>query len=148
MSLAERIERELVEAMKARDALKLSTLRLVKAALTNYKIEKKKELLSDDECLDILSKQAKLRRDSIASFESAGRQDLKEKEMSELAILEGYMPKQLSDEELRQLAKAAIDASGAKSKSELGRVMKELMTKVKGRADGKRVQDILSSLLP
>ena len=147
MSLAERIERELIEAMKAKNVNKLSTLRLVKAAMTNLKIEKKKDALTDDECLDVLSKQVKQRRDSIASFESAGRNDLKAKEQEELTILEGYMPKALSDDEIRKFAQEAIQASGAKTKAETGKVMKELMPKVKGRADGKKVQEILGSLL-
>ncbi len=148
MSLIKRLEDDLIAAMKAKEADKLSVLRMVKAALTNYKIDKKKENLEDREVLEVLQKQAKQRKESLESFEKAGRAELAEKEKKELAILQAYMPKELSDEEIKALAQKAIQESGAASKADMGKVMKALMPSVKGKADGKRVNEILSRLLP
>lgn len=146
-SLLAKLEQDLVAAMKAKEADKVDVLRMVKAAILNYKIDKKKEDLSDPEVHEILQKQAKQRRESIESFEKAGRQDLAAKEKKEVDILQTYLPKQLSDEEIKSLAQQAIAKSGAKSKNDMGLVMKELMPQVKGKADGKRVNEILGSLL-
>lgn len=147
MALLETLEKDLIESMKAKDADKLGVLRMVKAAVTNYKIDKKKESLEDSEVSEIIQKQVKQRRESIESFEKAGRTDLAEKEKKELSILEKYLPKQLTDEEIKALALKAIQTSGAKTKAEIGKVMKELMPAVKGKADGKRVNEILGALL-
>lgn len=148
MSITDVIERDLISAMKAGQADKVSTLRLVKAALTNYKIEKKKDRLEDNEAVEILQRQVKQRRESIESYEKAGRAELAQKEKNELALLQVYLPKQLSDDEIKALVQKAIAASGAKNKAELGKVMKELMPAVKGKADGKRVNEIVLGLLP
>ena len=147
MSLEQRIEEDLTQAMKAKAMEKVSVLRLVKAALMNYKIERKKEKLDDADMLGILQKQVKQRKESLESFEKAGRKDLADKEKNELVHLEPYLPKQISDEELKSLAQKAIAATGAKIKAEAGKVMKELMPAVKGRADGKRVNEVVISLL-
>ena len=147
MSLAQQLDQDLITAMKAKDADKLIVLRMVKAALTNYKIEKKREILEDSEILDVLQKQAKQRRESFESFDKAGRQDLAEKERKELTILQAYMPKELTDEEIKTLAQKAISESGAAVKADIGKVMKVLMPWVKGRSDGKKVNEILGSLL-
>ena len=147
MAIAELIDKHLIEAMKAKDAQKLSTLRMVKAAITNYKIEKRKENLEDNEVLEILQKQLKQRKESFESFQKAGRAELAAKESTEMEILQAYLPKQLTDEEIKSLVQKAVAASGAKSKSEAGKVMKELMPHVKGKADGKRVNEIVLSLL-
>lgn len=148
MSLATQLDQDLVSAMKAKDADKLIVLRAVKTALTNFKIDKKRENLEEGEILDILQKQAKQRKESIDSFEKAGRKDLADKERKELAVLQAYMPKELTDAEIKTLAEKAIAESGAKSKKDLGLVMKVLMPWVKGKADGKKVNEILGSLLP
>lgn len=147
MGLNQKLEEDLVTAMKAKDADKTGVLRMVKAALTNYKIEKKKENLEDAEVLEILSRQAKQRKESLESFEKAGRTELAEKERRELAILQVYMPKELSDDEIKAFAQKAIAESGAKVKADMGKVMKLLMPNVKGRADGKKVNEILGALL-
>lgn len=147
MSLNEQIEKQLIIAMKEKDADKVSVLRMLKTSLTNVKIQKKRENLTDDEVLDIIRKQAKQRQESLESFAKAGRTDLAGKEKKELSILEGYLPKQLEDSEIRTLAQAVIQSLGVTSKSETGRVMKELMPQVKGKADGKRVSDVVGSLL-
>lgn len=147
MSLEQKIEEALTQAMKAKEAEKVSVLRLVKAAMTNFKIERKKEKLEDADVLDVLQKQVKQRKESLESFEKAGRKDLAEKEKREMALLEPYLPKQLKDDEIKALAQKAIQSSGAKSKAELGKVMKEIMPAVKGKADGKRVNEIVLGLL-
>ena len=147
MKLEQTIEAELIQAMKAKDAEKLLVLRMLKAAVVNYKIEKKKETLTDEEVFEIIQKQAKQRRESIESFEKAGRADLAEKEKKEAAILQAYLPKQLSDAEIKAFAQDIIGKTGAKTKADSGRVMKDLMPLVKGKADGKRVNEILGSLL-
>lgn len=147
MSLATQLDQDLIAAMKAKDADKLTVLRMVKTALTNYRIEKKRETLEESEILDILQKQTKQRKESLESFEKAGRQDLAEKERKELTILQAYMPKQLSDDEIKAFAQKAIAESGAAVKADIGKVMKVLMPHVKGKADGKKVNEILGSLL-
>ncbi len=144
MSLEETLKNDLVSAMKAKDRDKLDVLRAIKAAITNTAIDKKKDNLDETEIVGILQKQAKQRHDSIESFEKAGRKELAEKEKKELEMITAYLPKQLSDEEISVFVKEAISASGAKSKADMGKVMKELMPKVKGKADGKRINQIVN----
>ena len=147
MPLIETIEQDLISAMKSGESNKVSTLRLLKAAIGNYKIEKKKEKLEDPEIVEILQRQVKQRKESIESYEKASRKELADKEKSELAILQVYLPKQLGAEEIKALAQKAIASSGAKVKADLGKVMKELMPVVKGKSDGKLVNEIVLSLL-
>ena len=147
MTLAETIDNDLKLAMKAKELEKLSTLRLVKAALTNFMIEKKKTNLADSEVLEILQKQVKQRRESYESYVKAGRQDLSAKEQREIEILQRYLPKVLTDAELKTLVEEVIATCQAKSQADLGKVMKELMPLVKGRAAGKRVNEIVLRLL-
>lgn len=147
MSLMEQVEKDIIVAMRAKDALKLSTLRMMKSALGNYLIQAKKDKPEDSEVLGIIAKQAKQRRESLESFEKAGRHDLADKEKAELAILEAYLPKQLSDEELQAAVKKALAESGAKSPADMGKLMKVLMPSIQGKADGKRVQDAVKALL-
>lgn len=148
MNLAAQIEADLVSAMKAKDALRVSCLRMLKSAAGYYKIEKKKEVLEDQDFMDLLQKQVKQRKESFESYEKAGRRDLAEKEAGELAILQGYLPKELTDEELGTLVREVIAQTGAKTKADLGRVMKELVPLLKGRADGKRASAAAGSFLP
>jgi uncharacterized protein YqeY len=147
MSLAEQIEKDLIEAMKAKDALKLSTLRMLKSAVGNYLIQVKKDKADDAEVLNHIAKQAKQRRESLDSFEKAGRKDLADKEKAELAILEAYLPKQLTDEELEAAIRKAIAESSAKSPADMGKLMKALMPAIQGKADGKRIQEAIKALL-
>lgn len=141
------IDTDLKNAMKEKNELKLATLRMLKAAIKNKEIEKKVKALSDDEVLEAVQKQIKQRRDSIAEFQKANRKDLADKESGEIAILEHYLPKQLSQEELKGLIQETIKTLGATSKQDVGRVMKEVMPKVKGRADGKQINQVALSLL-
>ncbi len=147
MPLLEKLEQDFLDAMKAKDAMRVSVLRLIKAAVTNYRIAHKKEALTDSDVIEILQRQAKQRQESLESFEKAKRSDLAEKERKELALIQLYLPKAMSDDEILSLAAKAIEKSGAKSKAEVGKVMKELMPAVKGRADGKKVNEIALSLL-
>lgn len=147
MSLLEKIDTDLVQAMKSKDALKTSTLRLLKASLTNEAIKKKKDKLDEPEVIEMIQRQVKQRKESIESFEKGGRKELADKEKSELMILQAYLPAQMSDEELKGLAQKAIQTLGITSKADMGRLMKELMPQVKGKADGKKVQEVASSLL-
>ena len=147
MSLMEQVEKDIITAMKAKDAVKVSTLRMMKSALGNYLIQAKKDKPEDAEVLAIITKQAKQRRESLESFEKAGRKDLADKEKAELAILESYLPKQLTDEELRTEVQKAIELSGVKSPADIGKLMKVLMPAIQGKADGKRVQDAVKAIL-
>lgn len=147
MSLMEQIEKDVITAMKAKDPVKLSTLRMLKSAVGNYLIQAQKLKADDSEILNLVAKQAKQRRESIESFEKAGRAELAAKEKAELAILESYLPKQLSDEELRAEVDKAIAASGATGPADMGKLMKILMPAIQGKADGKRVQEVVKTLL-
>jgi uncharacterized protein YqeY len=148
MSLLKRLDEDLKAAMKRSDAVSLSALRMAKAAIKNQQIEKGHEL-SDDEIVDVLSSMAKQRRESIEQFSRGGREDLAERERQELSVLQLYMPAQLSNDEVERLIIQAIQESSARSGADMGRVMKLLMPKIKGVADGKwvntRVKELLSS---
>ena len=148
MSLQQRIAEELKQAMLAKDAEKLSTLRLLKSALGYAQIEKKTDELSDADIVSVIQKEAKKRRDSIEQYRSGGRNDLAEKEARELLVLETFLPQPLSAEELEQVIRATIQELGATSKKEMGPVMKAVQAKVAGRADGKTISGIVGRLLP
>lgn len=144
--LTERIRAELTEAMKARDAVRTSTLRLLQAAFKNEQIEKGHEL-SDEEAVAVVRRAVKQRQDSIEQFGKGGRQDLVDKETAELAILKAYLPEQMSDLETEKLVQDVIAMVGADSKKDIGRVIKEIMTTHRGRVDGKRVQELANRFL-
>lgn len=139
MTFQERIDVDLKEAMKAREAEKLAVLRMLKSALKNAAIEKggATATLEDAEAAVIVRKQAKQRQDSIEGFEKGHRPELAEKEKMELAILSAYLPKQMSAGELTALVQAAITEAGATSKAQMGAVMKIASANAAGRADGK-----------
>jgi hypothetical protein len=147
MTLAETLDKDFKLALKAQDRDKVETLRLVRAAVTNFLIERKTNQLEDADAIEILQKQVKLRREAFESYQKAGRSDLSEKEKKEIALLEQYLPKPLTAEELKNLAQKAIASSQAKTKADIGKVMKELMPLVKGKADGKAVNEIVQQLL-
>jgi uncharacterized protein len=147
MSVMERLDQDMKQAMKDKAALKLSVIRMVKAALKNEEINKGR-LLSEDEELTILTRELKQRRESLQEFEKAGRDDLAAKTREEIDVLSAYLPAQLSEDELRDIVREAIAATGASSKKEMGKVMGAIMPKVKGRADGTLVQKIVSEELP
>ncbi len=136
--LRDRIADEMRAAMKAREQARVSTLRMLMAAMKNTQVEKGHEL-DDEEVVEVIAREAKRRRESIDAFEKGGRPELVEKEGAELAVLESYLPERLSDEELAALVDAAIAETGASTPKEMGNVMKVVMPKVKGRADGTAV---------
>jgi uncharacterized protein YqeY len=146
MTLKERLQEDLKSAMKSKDQLRLSVIRLAKAAIMNLEIARGHEL-SDQEVIEVLAKEAKQRQDSIPEYEKAGRADIIETLRNEIKIVQEYLPAQLSENEIRELVKAAIAETGASSKKEMGKVMAALMPKTKGRADGKLVNQIVGSLL-
>ena len=148
MSLKDKLTADMKDAMKAREAgkLRLSVIRLVRGAIRQQEIDGQKEL-SDEDVLGVISKEVKQRRDSIEDFKKGGRDDLVAEAEAEIAVLMEYLPQQLSEDEVRSLVKEAIAASDAASPKDMGKVMKELMPKVKGRADGKLVNGIVKELL-
>ncbi len=146
MTLLQRVDGDLKTALKSADKLKVSVLRLLKAAIKNQEIDKK-HALSDEEILAVMSGLAKQRRESIEQFAKGGREDLAEKERLELAILQSYMPEQLSPAELESMILQAIDESGAKGEGDLGKVMRLLMPRTKGLADGRWVNNRVRELL-
>jgi len=145
-SITEKIEEDLKSAMKASLGLRVSVLRLIKSALKNRQIEKQSPL-SEEEEIAVLSTLSKQRRESIEQYRKAGREDLAKKEEDELSIIQSYMPEQLSPDEIDALIKEAIEECGAKGLSDMGRVMKVLMPKVKGRADGKAVSERVKAIM-
>jgi len=146
MSLLQKLDDDLKRALKASDSLKVSVLRLTKAALKNKQIDKREEL-SDDEILSVISTLSKQRRESIELFSKGGREDLAEKERQELAILRSYLPKQLTPEELDAIIAQAIRESSSGGLKEIGKVMRLVMQRVKGAADGKIVNQRVKELL-
>src|SRR5213595_1471160 len=139
MSLQKRIDEDLKDAMRAKDAARLSVLRLLKAALKNATIEKvgADGELNDPDAVAVIRKQVKQRQDSIESFEKGGRADLAEKEKEELSILNGYLPQAMSAGEVAKVVRETITEAGATSRTQMGAVMKALQAKVAGRVDGK-----------
>lgn len=145
-SLTERIRQDLTDAMKARESEKVSTLRMVQAALKNEQIEKGGEL-SDEDAQAVIRKAAKQRNEAAEQYEKGGRPELAAKERSELAMLEAYLPAAMSDVELEEKVREVIAQTGASSKKDAGLVMKEIMSRYRGQADGRRVQQLVTRLL-
>jgi len=146
MSLMQMLDEDLKTALKQSDKLKLSVLRMAKAAVKNQQIDKGRELL-DEEILAIFSTLAKQRRESIEQFSKGGRDDLVSQESQELLILQSYMPVQLSVEELNAMILQAIKESSAETEGDMGKVMKILAPRIKGVADGKWVNNRVRELL-
>ncbi|MGV2938173.1 GatB/YqeY domain-containing protein [Mesobacillus sp. LC4] len=147
MSLLERLNNDMKQAMRNKEKDRLTTIRMVKASLQNEAIKQGKQELSEEEELTVLSREVKQRKDSLQEFEKAGRQDLVEKIQTELKHVEIYMPQQLSEEEVTEIVKEAIAETGAASKADMGRVMAVLMPKVKGKADGSLVNKLVQQHL-
>jgi len=147
MSLSEQIVSDLTAAMKAQDAQRTSTLRMVKAAMMNRKIEQGSEL-SDDDVQKLLRSLVKQRRDSIEQYEKAGRQELAEKEAAEITVIETYLPQGASAHEIEAAVAAAIAETGATSMKDMGKVMKAAQAALSGKnADGRQISDIVKSRL-
>ncbi|MCL6516351.1 GatB/YqeY domain-containing protein [Alicyclobacillus sp.] len=146
MSLSERLSEDMKQAMKEKDKVRLSVIRMVRSAMKNREIETGAPL-DDEGILAVIQKELKQRRDSLQAFESAGRSDLAEAARQEIEILTSYLPEPLSEADLRRLAEEVINEVGAKTKADMGKVMSALMPKVRGRAEGRQVQQVVQSLL-
>ena len=146
MSLKEQLAADLKDAIRQRDQRRRNVLRLTLAAPHNAEIAARQDL-DEAAVLAVLTKEAKQRRESIEEFRKAGRQDLIEKEEPELAILSAYLPQQFSREEIAQAARKAIEEAGASGPGDLGKVMPVLMQQVRGRADGREVNEVVRELL-
>jgi len=147
MSLLERLNNDMKQAMKNKEKDKLSVIRMVKASLQNEAIKLGTTELTEDVELTVLSREVKQRKDSLHEFDKAGRQDLVDKLRTELENIELYLPQQLSEEELSVIVKETIAEVGATSKAEMGKVMAAIMPKVKGKADGSLVNKFVQQHL-
>jgi uncharacterized protein YqeY len=146
VTLKERLQSDTTAAMRSGDALRRDVLRMASNAI--YLLEKRQgKPLSDDEELQVLSREVKTRRESVEAFRAAGREDLATKEESEIAVLSGFLPKALDEDELRGLIGEGIAATGAASARDLGKVMGWLAPRTRGRADGKRVSELVAQAL-
>lgn len=146
MNLNDRIMNDLKEAMKNKDSFKLGVIRMVKGAIQLEKINKKRDL-NDEEVIDVISKQIKLRKDSINEFEKAGRNDLADTTKKEVEVLNEYMPEQLSSEEVNKIIDEAFAKVNPTSQKDMGLIMKEVTPKVKGKADMGEVSKIIKEKL-
>ncbi|RMH54807.1 MAG: GatB/YqeY domain-containing protein [Bacteroidetes bacterium] len=149
-TLADQLTADLKDAMRAKDPVRLRTIRSLRAALKEKEIEMRQggvATLTEEDSLAVVQKQAKQRRDAIEQYEAAGREDLAQKEREELAVIESYLPKQLSDDEIRTVVDGIIASTGATSMSDMGKVMGPAMQQLRGRADGRRVQEIVRARL-
>jgi len=146
MSLKDKISDDLKTAMKAKDPVRTGVIRMSIAAIVNKQIELGREL-SDEDVISVLATEAKKRRDAAEQFRNGGRDELADKEEAEFAVLKEYLPEQMGEDEIRTIVKDVIAAAGAESMKDLGAVMKQLMPKVKGKADGALVNKIVRSEL-
>jgi len=148
MALKHQVQKDMMDAMKAHDELKVSALRMLKAAVLKFEVSGERKEATDADVLTIIGKEIKSRRDSAEQFRAGNRPEMADKEEKEIEVLLAYMPPQMSEEELTKVAKEVIASMGATSKAELGKVMGAMMPKVKGLADGDLVSKVVKSLLP
>lgn len=146
MSILQQLIEDMKQAMKAQDKMKLNTVRLLISQLKNVRIDSGKELTPEEE-IAVLMNAAKKRKESIEAFKAGNRQDLIDKEQQELEIIQQYLPAQISDDEIQKTITEIIAATGASSLKDVGKVMSEAMKVLKGRADGKKVQEFVRSKL-
>jgi hypothetical protein len=146
MNLRTQIKDDIKTAMKAKDVQKRDALRLLDSALKQIEVDERKEL-TDEDVMAIIAKQIKQRNDAASQYRDAGRDDLLEKELAEIAVFEAYLPAQLSDDELAVALKAIIAETGAESMKDMGKVMGAAKEKIGSQADGKRINECVKSLL-
>ena len=146
MSLKEKLQSDLHQAMRAKDRVRLSVIRMLRSSIGYEEIDKKRQL-DDPAVLDIITRQVRQRHESIQIYKDANRQELVDKETQELQILQGYLPAQLTDDELTELAQEVIQQVGASGPQDKGRVMGRLMPQVRGKAQGGDVNRIVTALL-
>lgn len=147
MGLKEQIPEDLKNALRNKKTLELSVLRMLQAALKNKEIDNKKEALTDEIVISVVGAEIKKRRDAVREFEKVNRPDAADQEKAEIEILMKYMPQQMSEDEIRDVVKSAVEETQAESMKDIGKVMKALMPKVKGKADGAIVNKIVRELL-
>lgn len=148
-SLRTKLQADLNEALKVKEETRISTLRMLKAAIMKFEVAgpQKKEA-SDEETLHIIGKEVKQRKESIEAFRKGNREDLASKEEAEMKVLQAYLPEQIGEEELKKIIQEAIAQVGAQGKGDFGKVMGALMPRVKGRAEGNLVSNLVKALLP
>ena len=146
MSLKEKLQEDLKSSMKNKDTIRKSVVTLIRAAIKQYEVDNRVEL-ADDAIIDIISKQLKQRKDSLAEFEKANRDDLIEETKSEIQVLEGYLPQQLSEEELEKIVIETIAEVGATSMKDMGKIMATIKPKTAGRADGRKINELVKKNL-
>ena len=147
MGLREQLREDLKDAMRAQDATRRGSIRMLEAAIKNAEIEKRGQTLEDPDILAILQRQLKQRRDSIEQFERGGRKDLADIERAEIEVIQSYLPEQLSEDDIEAAAKRIINQTGATGPGDRGKVMGPLMQELRGKADGSAVNSIVSRLL-
>ncbi len=146
MALKEQLAQDLKSSMKNKETIRKNTVQMIRTAI--LQIEKdKKVTLEDEDILDVIAKQLKQRKDVLPEYEKSGREDLISQLKEEMDVLMGYLPKQLTDEELRPIVEAAVKETGASSMRDMGKVMAAVMPQIKGRADGKAVNAIVKDLI-
>ena len=146
MSLKEKLQEDLKSSMKNKDTIRKSVVTLIRAAIKQYEVDNRVEL-ADDAIIDIISKQLKQRKDTLAEFEKANRDDLVEETKSEIQVLEGYLPQQLSEEELEKIVIETIAEVGATSMKDMGKIMATIKPKTAGRADGRKINELVKKNL-
>jgi hypothetical protein len=147
MSLEDKISQDYVQAMKARDSFTSSVLSFLRAQIMNVKVDKRLEKVPDEEVISVIKKQAKQRLDSITQFKAGGRTDLAEKEEKELVILKNYLPPEMPAEKLKNIIEEVILASNATSVKDMGRVMKEVLSRTAGHADNQTISALVKERL-
>ena len=146
MSLKQKLQEDLKSSMKNKDAIKKSVITLIRASIKQYEVDNRVEL-GDDEIVDLIAKQLKQTRDSREEFSKAGREDLVSKAEAEIEVLKEYLPQQLSEEELNKIVISTISEVGATSMKDMKKIMTSIMPKVKGRADGKLINELVKKNL-
>ena len=146
MSLKEKLQEDLKSSMKNKDTVKKSVVTLIRAAIKQHEVDNRVEL-ADDAIIDIISKQLKQRKDSLAEFVKANRDDLVEETKSEIQVLEGYLPQQLSEEELEKIVIETIAEVGATSMKDMGKIMAAIKPKTAGRTDGRKINELVKKNL-
>ncbi len=147
MGLKEQIPEDLKNALRNKKTLELSVLRMLQAALKNKEIDNKKEALTDEVVISVVGAEIKKRRDAVREFEKVNRPAAADQEKAEIEILMKYMPQQMSEDEIRDVVKSAVEETRAESMKDIGKVMKALMPKLKGKADGSIVNKIVKEML-
>lgn len=147
MSLKEQLQKDLAEAMKAKDENTVTALRMLKTSIMKFETAGTAKKATDEEILQLVNKEIKQRKDSIEQYEKGNRPELAAKEKAEMAFLEKYLPPQMSEDEIKAIIKEGIAQTGASSKTDMGRVMGAIMPKVKGKADGGLINKLVQAML-